>query len=124
MYGLEPLGGPWGGFLADVVRVPWADAMLVGLPSGIDPVSVASMSDNIPDAWRTVGPYLVDNAGLSVLIVGRVSPSIPFYAIAIAKALGRPSAMPTATTTGSPRPNGSAHFRSRLTKTEHRKASR
>src|SRR5947207_5251747 len=27
MYGLEPLGGPWGGLLADLVRVPWADHM-------------------------------------------------------------------------------------------------
>src|SRR5207302_1009864 len=44
MYGLEPFGGPWGGFLGDVVRVPWADHMLVPLPDGVDPVAVASLS--------------------------------------------------------------------------------
>jgi threonine dehydrogenase-like Zn-dependent dehydrogenase len=88
MYGLEPFGGPWGGFLADLVRVPWADAMLLPLPAGIDPVSVASMSDNIPDAWRTIGPQLPDIPDPSVLIVGGSGPSIPFYAIGIAKALG------------------------------------
>jgi threonine dehydrogenase-like Zn-dependent dehydrogenase len=88
MYGLEPFGGPFGGFMADLVRVPWADAMLVPLPPGVDPVPAASMSDNIPDAWRTVGPYLGDIPDPSVLIVGGSGPSIPFYAIAIARALG------------------------------------
>jgi threonine dehydrogenase-like Zn-dependent dehydrogenase len=56
MYGLEPFGGPWRGFLSDVVRVPWADQMPVPLPDGVDPVAVASLSDNIPDRWRTVAP--------------------------------------------------------------------
>jgi threonine dehydrogenase-like Zn-dependent dehydrogenase len=88
MYGLEPFGGPWGGFLADLVRVPWADAMLVGLPAGVDPIAVASMSDNIPDAWRTVAPHLGGVADPSVLIIGGGGPSAPFYAIAIARALG------------------------------------
>ncbi len=90
MYGFEPFGGDWGGFLADVVRVPYADAMLIGLPVGIDPIVVASMSDNIPDAWRTVGPYVggFDVASAAVLIVGGAGPSVPYYPIGIAKALG------------------------------------
>ena len=88
MFGLEPFGGPWGGFLSDVVRVPWADHMLVPLPDGIDPVAVASLSDNIPDAWRTVAPFIDDPADVSVLVVGGGTPSLPFYSIAIAKALG------------------------------------
>jgi threonine dehydrogenase-like Zn-dependent dehydrogenase len=88
MYGLEPYGGPYGGFMADLVRVPWADAMLVPLPAGLDLASAASMSDNIPDAWRTVGPELGGIPDPSVLIVGGSGPSIPFYAIGIATALG------------------------------------
>jgi alcohol dehydrogenase len=88
MYGLEPFGGPWGGFLSDVVRVPWADAMLIRLPPDLDPLAVASMSDNIPDAWRTIGPHLHDPPDTSVLVVGGAGPSLPFYAIGIAKALG------------------------------------
>ena len=88
MYGLEPFGGPWGGFLSDVVRVPWADHMLVPLPEGVDPIAVASLSDNIPDGWRTVGPFVNDAPNTSVLVIGGAAPSIPFYSIAIAKALG------------------------------------
>jgi Alcohol dehydrogenase GroES-like domain len=88
MYGLEPFGSPWGGFLGDLVRVPWADRMLVPLPADLDPVAVASLSDNIPDAWRTIAPYVSDPPGTAVLIVGGAAPSIPFYAIAIARALG------------------------------------
>ena len=56
MYGL-PMGTNYGGFLSDSARVPFADAMLVPVPDDIEP-RVASLSDNIPDAWRTVGPQL------------------------------------------------------------------
>ena len=88
MYGLEPFGGPWGGFLSDVVRVPWADHMLIPLPDGLDPVAVASLSDNICDGWRTVAPFVKDMAEPSVLVIGGAAPSVPFYSVAIAKALG------------------------------------
>ena len=88
-YGLGALGGlQWGGALADLVRVPFADAMLVAAPAGIEPAVVASMSDNIPDGWRTVGPTLAAEPGAPVLIVGGGAASIPFYAAAIARVLG------------------------------------
>jgi threonine dehydrogenase-like Zn-dependent dehydrogenase len=86
MYGL-PLGGAWGGFLSDAVRVPYADAMLVGIPDGVSPRAAASLSDNIVDAWRTVGPPLAENPGAPVLICGGAG-SIDQYAVAIAVALG------------------------------------
>jgi alcohol dehydrogenase len=86
MYGL-PLGGHWGGFLSDLVRVPYADAMLVELPEGVAPGAAASVSDNIVDAWRTVGPQLEANPGASVLVCGGAG-SIDLYAVAIARALG------------------------------------
>jgi threonine dehydrogenase-like Zn-dependent dehydrogenase len=92
MYGMAPIAGfDGGGFLADLVSVPYADAMLVPLPDGVDPVTVASLSDNIPDGWRTVGPYQEYLAGLDaderrVLVVGRLS--IGVYAAAFASALG------------------------------------
>lgn len=90
MYGLEPFGGPWGGFFSDAVRVPWADHMLVQLPDGVDPLAVASLSDNICDGWRTVAPYIEDPPTTRILIVGGgdVAPSIACYSIAIAKAFG------------------------------------
>jgi threonine dehydrogenase-like Zn-dependent dehydrogenase len=89
MYGFGAVGGDWGGFLSDVVRVPWADHMLVPLPQGLDPAAVASASDNIPDAWRTVGPPLEREPGAAVLIVGGAgSGSIGLYAAGIARVLG------------------------------------
>jgi alcohol dehydrogenase len=39
MYGFGVGGGHWGGALADQVAVPFADAMLVPLPEGVDPVA-------------------------------------------------------------------------------------
>jgi alcohol dehydrogenase len=87
MYGFGVLGGlGWGGALSDLVRVPFADHMLVPLPAGVDPVAVASGSDNLPDAWRTVAPVMKE--GDRVLIVGGGGISIALYAVAIAIALG------------------------------------
>ncbi|MEJ7584369.1 MAG: alcohol dehydrogenase catalytic domain-containing protein [Acidimicrobiales bacterium] len=90
-YGLGPLGGlAWGGLLADLALVPHADAMLVQLPPGVDPVTVASASDNIADAWRTVGPHLRAEPDAEVLVVGSDSGpnSIGLYAVGIAVRLG------------------------------------
>jgi threonine dehydrogenase-like Zn-dependent dehydrogenase len=90
-YGLGPMGGlQWGGLLADLVLVPHADAMLVPLPPGTDPAAAASASDNLPDAWRTVGPQLAETPGADVLVVGggEGPSSIGLYAAGIAVALG------------------------------------
>src|SRR5262245_23687788 len=83
-YGLGTIGGEgWGGAISDVVRVPYADAMLVPVPAGVSPTIVASL-DNIPDAWRTVVPYLTPDT--SVLVIGGIS--VGLYAVAIARAFG------------------------------------
>ena len=37
MFGFGSFGGDWGGFMSDLVRVPYADHMLVPLPEGVDP---------------------------------------------------------------------------------------
>jgi threonine dehydrogenase-like Zn-dependent dehydrogenase len=92
MYGLGTIAGrDEGGFLADVVRVPFADAMLLRLPDGLDLVAVASLSDNIPDGWRCVGPHASELAALEpsdrrVLVVGGLS--LGLYAAATGVALG------------------------------------
>jgi threonine dehydrogenase-like Zn-dependent dehydrogenase len=86
MYGL-PMGRNYGGFLSDSVRVPFADAMLVPVPEGVEPTTVASLSDNIPDGWRTVGPQLSERPGSPVLICASGA-AIALYATAIALALG------------------------------------
>lgn len=91
-YGMAPVSGlDGGGFLADLVLVPFADAMLIPLPDSVDPVAVASLSDNIPDGWRGIGPYRDELAALDetdrrVLVVGGLS--IGLYAAALAVAVG------------------------------------
>ncbi len=85
MYGV-PLGGDYGGLFDDLVAVPWARA-LVPVPAGVDPISVASASDNLTDAWRAVEPTLRRKPGASVLVLGGTG-SIGFYATAWARVLG------------------------------------
>ena len=87
-YGFGDPAGGWGGAVSDLLRVPHADAMLVAVPAGIDPVHVASASDNIPDAYRTVAPHLRATPNASVLVVGGSARSIGLYAAAIACAMG------------------------------------
>jgi threonine dehydrogenase-like Zn-dependent dehydrogenase len=87
MYGLPAGPQTYGGFASDAVNVPYADAMLVPIPDGVEPSAVASLSDNIPDAWRTVAPPLAEAPGSPVLIAMGAG-SIALYSIAIAKALG------------------------------------
>jgi len=88
MYGFGDALGPWGGMISDKFRVPFAENMLVKIPDGIDPTSLASASDNIPDGWRTVAPFLKEKPGAPVLVVGGAAESIGLYAAGIAIALG------------------------------------
>lgn len=87
MYGMPFGERSFGGFASDAVSVPYAEAMLVPVPDGIEPAAVASLSDNIPDAWRTVGPPLEDAPGSPVLVCMGAG-SIALYAVALAQALG------------------------------------
>jgi threonine dehydrogenase-like Zn-dependent dehydrogenase len=92
MYGIGAAGGSFGGALSDRVLVPFADAMLVPLPDGVEPATAASASDNISDAWRSIVPPLRDRPGGRVLILaGPGANSIPLYAVQIAQASGAES---------------------------------
>ena len=87
-YGFGPALGRWGGMLSERVRVPHADHLLLRVPAGLEPASVASASDNIPDGWRAVAPALRLHPGAPVLVVGGSARSIGLYAAGIAVALG------------------------------------
>lgn len=91
MYGFGALGGDWGGMLSDLALVPYAEAMLVALPDGLDPSVVASAADNIPDGWRAVAPALAEHPAAEVLVVGGAVRSVSLYAIDAALALGAAS---------------------------------
>jgi len=98
MYGMGLAGGLWGSAFSDQLAVPYADAMLVALPEGIDPVSAASVADNVCDAYRHVAPHLPavleTDPDAEVLIVAAMDPRTPFgssaplYTGLIARALG------------------------------------
>lgn len=88
MYGMGARGGPWGGVLADLVRVPFADAMLVPLPTDVPSEVVVSAGDQLPDAWRTVAPPLGTRPGAEVLVLAGAGSALSLYAAGIAAALG------------------------------------
>ncbi len=88
-YGLAPISGTeWGGGLSDLVRVPYADAMLVRVPVGLSMPVAAAMSDNAVDGYRTVATALAAEPGADVLVVGGLAQSVGLFAVAAAKALG------------------------------------
>jgi alcohol dehydrogenase len=89
MYGIGAAGGDWGGAFADLMRIPYADHMLVRLPEGVSPAAAASAGDNVADAWRTVGPPLSERPRTPVLVLGGAGAgSIGLYATHVALALG------------------------------------
>jgi alcohol dehydrogenase len=98
MYGFGFAGGHWGGAYADELAVPYADAMLVPLPSGIAPEAAVSVADNVCDAYRHIGPHLPrllrEDPGARVLVVamldkrGLFTPSVPLYTGLVAQAMG------------------------------------
>jgi alcohol dehydrogenase len=98
MYGFGFAGGHWGGAYAEELAVPYADAMLVPLPAGIDPEAAVGVADNLCDAHRHIGPHLpgllAREPDARVLVVGMLreralfAPSVPLYTGLIALALG------------------------------------
>jgi alcohol dehydrogenase len=100
--------GTWPGFCHQEARLPagwlgvrYADAMLVPLPDGLDPVAAASVADNVSDGYRHVAPYLpgilARDPDALVLVIAGVnsrpvfSASVPLYAGLVARALGASS---------------------------------
>jgi alcohol dehydrogenase len=86
-FGMGREGG-FGCSAADLVHVPFADAMLVPLPPGSDPVAMIGTADMGLDAWRSVGPLLAQRPGATVLVLGGLASVIGIYAAAIAVACG------------------------------------
>jgi alcohol dehydrogenase len=90
-FGLGPHGGvDFGGALADLVRVPYADHLLLALPDGIDPVVACGIPDNVADGYRCVAGPMAAWPGEPVLVVGGLATSVGLYAVAAAVALGAP----------------------------------
>jgi alcohol dehydrogenase len=88
-YGMQPLSGTeYGGMLSDRIRVPYAATMLQPIAADLEPVALASVSDNVPDGYRAVATHLAERPGGEVLVVNHGLASIPLYAVQAALALG------------------------------------
>jgi len=88
-FGMKPLSGvEYGGMLSDLIRVPFAEAMLRPVPTALQTAALASVSDNVLDGYRTVAPHLAERPGSEILVVSHGIPSIPLYAAQAALALG------------------------------------
>ena len=98
MYGFGLAGGHWGGAFSEQLAVPYADAMLVALPEGIEPAVASGLADNVCDAYRHIAPHLPDllerDRDAEVLIVSAAdrssmfSGSVQLYTGLVAFALG------------------------------------
>lgn len=88
-YGLGRYGGiDFGGGFSDLVRVPYAEAMLLPLADGVDALAAAHLADNAADGYRTVAPHLEAEPGAKVLVVGGLGQSVGLFAVQAAVALG------------------------------------
>ncbi len=84
-YGMGKSGKDFGGALSDALLVPYASSMLVPVRSTTNLVSIASISDNLVEAWKLVGIFLDKKPEQSVLIIGGQAASIGLYSAALAK---------------------------------------
>jgi alcohol dehydrogenase len=62
--------------------------MLQPIPAHLEPLALASVSDNVLDGYRAVAPHLAGHPASAVLVVAHGLPSIPLYAAQAALALG------------------------------------
>ena len=67
---------------------PAADHLLLTAPDAMANEGLATLSDNVTDAYRAVGPALAARPGADVLIVAATPGSISLYAAALALTLG------------------------------------
>lgn len=87
-FGLPLQSREWGGALSDLIRIPYADAMLIAAPPQVPAWALAAAADNATDGWRCVAPHLAERPGATVLVVAGIAPSIGLYAADAALALG------------------------------------
>jgi threonine dehydrogenase-like Zn-dependent dehydrogenase len=88
-YGLRPVCGvEYGGALSDLIRVPFADHMLVKHPPEHAPSQTAALADQATDGFSMVARWLEERPGADVLIIGGRGQAIGLYAVHAAKSLG------------------------------------
>ena len=76
----------FGGLFAELVRVPFADSTLVGVPEGVDAIDAIATGDDLTNAWRLIAPHLERQPGAGVLIMS--AGGLGLYAAHVARAYG------------------------------------
>jgi threonine dehydrogenase-like Zn-dependent dehydrogenase len=87
-YGLGKGGKDFGGALADSILVPYASSMLVPIQPKTNLVAIASISDNLVEAWKLAGIHLNVNPNQTLLVLGGSAASIGLYTVSLAKFMG------------------------------------
>ncbi len=83
--------GDWGGGFSDLMRIPFADAMLLPVPDTLSLEAAAGLGDNVADGLRTVVPLIERFPDEPVLVVGGLAHSVGLYAVLAALAAGAPA---------------------------------
>jgi NADPH:quinone reductase-like Zn-dependent oxidoreductase len=99
-FGRGSFGGQsFGGTLADLVRGPFADHMLLPLPHGLTPEVAAGVPDNVSDGYRCIAPPLTALPQPEVLVIGGLAQSVGLYAVTLvqSRSAQTKSSTPTAT---------------------------
>ncbi|TGL38947.1 zinc-dependent alcohol dehydrogenase [Leptospira perdikensis] len=78
-FGMPPGAQSFGGAIADEIKIPFAKQMLFEVDQKIDPVGIASLSDNIAEVWKLAGRFLNQKKDPKVLVVGGLAGSIGLY---------------------------------------------
>lgn len=88
-YGLKPVCGvEYGGALSDLLRVPFADHMLVRNPHGHALSQTAGLADGATDAFSAVANWLKQRPGSDVLIIGGFGQSLSMFSVQAAMSRG------------------------------------
>lgn len=88
-YGMKFLSGvEYGGALSDLMRVPFADHMLVRQPAGHPLSQTAALADGATDGFVAVAGWLRERPGADVLVIGGAGQSVGLFAAQAALTLG------------------------------------
>ncbi|WP_061249452.1 zinc-dependent alcohol dehydrogenase [Leptospira alstonii] len=87
-YGMGPSAKEFGGALSEKIRIPFAKQMLIPMPSEMDTIALASISDNIVEAWKLIGQWLEKKPNSPVMILGGLASSIGLYSASLAVGMG------------------------------------
>ncbi|PJZ56499.1 zinc-dependent alcohol dehydrogenase [Leptospira barantonii] len=87
-YGMGSSAKEFGGALSEKIWIPFAKQMLIPMPSSLDAIALASISDNIVEAWKLIGKWLEKKPNSPAMILGGAASSIGLYSASLAVGMG------------------------------------